>query len=91
MESQAQIFEGELDATDFRFGIVVSRFNAQITDELLKGALDALHQQGAVAENIFVLADVLSKALWLSSHILPRQSAWFLDLCFPLDGDMRRN
>jgi 6,7-dimethyl-8-ribityllumazine synthase len=55
MENQAQIFEGDLDAADLRFGIVVSRFNAQITDELLKGALEALHQQGTVAENIFVL------------------------------------
>lgn len=55
MESQEQTFEGDIDAADLRFGIVVSRFNAQITDELLKGALDALKKQGAEPENLFVL------------------------------------
>jgi 6,7-dimethyl-8-ribityllumazine synthase len=55
METRAQIFEGNVDASDLRFGIVVSRFNAQITDSLLDGALEALSQQGADPTNIFVL------------------------------------
>ena len=33
--------EGRLDATGLRFGIVVSRFNAFITERLLSGAVDA--------------------------------------------------
>lgn len=39
--------EGELDAAGRRFGIVVARFNAFITERLLAGALDALHRAGA--------------------------------------------
>ena len=39
--------EGKLDATGRRFGIVVSRFNAFITERLLAGALDALRRAGA--------------------------------------------
>ncbi len=39
--------EGKLDARGQRFGIVVSRFNAFITERLLAGALDALRRTGA--------------------------------------------
>jgi 6,7-dimethyl-8-ribityllumazine synthase len=42
-----QVGEGKLDAAGKRFGIVVSRFNAFITDRLLAGALDALRRAGA--------------------------------------------
>jgi 6,7-dimethyl-8-ribityllumazine synthase len=41
---------GKLAATGLHFGIVVSRFNSFITDRLLAGALDALHQSG-VSDN----------------------------------------
>jgi 6,7-dimethyl-8-ribityllumazine synthase len=41
------IHEGKLDATGFRFAIIVSRFNSFITDKLLEGALDALKRHGA--------------------------------------------
>jgi len=40
------------NAKDFRFGIVVSEWNRDITDNLLQGALDTLVQHGAVPENI---------------------------------------
>ena len=43
---------GALSAGEFRFGIVVSRFNSFITDRLLAGALDALHGAGASDEQI---------------------------------------
>lgn len=39
--------EGDLYAAGMRFGIVVARWNAVITDRLLQGALDALHRSGA--------------------------------------------
>jgi 6,7-dimethyl-8-ribityllumazine synthase len=39
--------EGGLSARGLRFGIVVSRFNAFISDRLLAGALDALRRAGA--------------------------------------------
>ena len=40
-------YEGNLVATGLRFGIVVSRWNAFITERLLDGALDTLRRHGA--------------------------------------------
>jgi 6,7-dimethyl-8-ribityllumazine synthase len=45
-------FEGNLDARDLRFAIVLSRFNSFITERLLGGALDALKRSGASEESI---------------------------------------
>ena len=39
--------EGDLSAAGLRFGIVVARWNAVITDRLLQGALDGLLRSGA--------------------------------------------
>lgn len=47
--------EGKLDATGLRFAIVVSRFNAFITERLLAGAQDALVRFGADPKNITVM------------------------------------
>jgi 6,7-dimethyl-8-ribityllumazine synthase len=47
--------EGDLSAVDMRFGIVVSRWNAIITDRLLQGALDALLRSGARKDAIQVV------------------------------------
>jgi 6,7-dimethyl-8-ribityllumazine synthase len=44
--------DGKLDAKGKRFAIVVSRFNAFITERLLHGALDALRRSGAKTKNI---------------------------------------
>ncbi len=46
---------GELSAAGKKFGIVVSRFNAFITERLLNGALDALHRTGADPKDITVV------------------------------------
>jgi 6,7-dimethyl-8-ribityllumazine synthase len=46
---------GELKAAGLRFGIVVSQFNAFITDRLLAGALDALERAGAGREQIEIV------------------------------------
>src|SRR5690348_9374225 len=46
---------GDLNAADLRFGIVVSQFNAFITDRLLTGALDALTHAGAAERQIEVV------------------------------------
>ena len=40
------------NAKDFRFGIVVSEWNNNITDNLFKGAFDTLIEHGALSENI---------------------------------------
>lgn len=47
--------EGKLDASGLKFGIIVSRFNSFITDELLAGALDALYRHGAKEGDITVV------------------------------------
>ncbi|RKE92312.1 6,7-dimethyl-8-ribityllumazine synthase [Ichthyenterobacterium magnum] len=40
------------NAKDFRFGIVVSEWNANVTDGLFKGAYDTLIEHGTLASNI---------------------------------------
>ncbi len=50
-----ELGEGKLDASGKRFGIVVSRFNAFITERLLAGALDALRRAGARSQHIQVV------------------------------------
>jgi len=47
--------EGDLDASAMRFAVVVSRFNAFITERLLSGALQALRQCGAKNENVEIV------------------------------------
>jgi 6,7-dimethyl-8-ribityllumazine synthase len=47
--------EGELNAAGKRFAIVVSRFNAFITDRLLQSAFDGLVQCGAEAKDVKIL------------------------------------
>jgi len=47
--------EGALDASGKKFALVVSRFNSFITERLLEGALQALRQCGASAENIDIV------------------------------------
>ncbi len=42
------------DASEMRFGIVVSEWNANVTNALLQGAYDTLIQHGVKVENILV-------------------------------------
>jgi 6,7-dimethyl-8-ribityllumazine synthase len=50
----ARVFEGGLSADGKRFGIVVSRFNALISKQLLDGAEDCLKRHGCEPENVDV-------------------------------------
>jgi 6,7-dimethyl-8-ribityllumazine synthase len=52
---QPKEIRGGLDARGLRFGLVVSRFNNFITERLLAGALEALEQGGAAAEQIEIV------------------------------------
>ena len=47
--------QGELTAAGLRFAVVVSRFNAFVTDRLLDGALDALDRAGAGQASVDVV------------------------------------
>lgn len=53
-EAIMKTFEGQLVAREYKFGIVVSRFNEFINKNLLTGALDSLKRHGAAEENIEV-------------------------------------
>lgn len=46
---------GSLDASGMRFGIVVARFNDELTDELARSAYQCLEKNGAKHETIVVV------------------------------------
>ncbi len=47
--------EGELNAAGKKFAVVVSRFNAFITERLLEGAIDGLRRSGAKNEDVAIM------------------------------------
>lgn len=47
--------EGQLSASGYSFGIVISRFNGLVTRQLLDGALDCLQRHGAADGDITVV------------------------------------
>ena len=51
----SQVIQGSLNATDLRFGIVVSRFNDFITERLLDGAIEGVTTNGGDENNITVV------------------------------------
>lgn len=55
LKAKPLAIEGDLSAHGMRFAIVVSRWNAVITDRLLAGALDALLRSGAKREDVRVI------------------------------------
>src|SRR3546814_989832 len=59
-------------AAPYRFGIVVSQWNAEVTGPLLGGAVEALIKHGAVAENIHVIHVPGSYELTSGADILLR-------------------
>lgn len=48
-------YKGQLISKDFKYGLVVARFNNFITERLLDGALDALKRSGAKDSEIEVV------------------------------------
>ncbi len=50
-----QIVEGNLNAANKTFGIVVSRFNSFITERLLEGTLDAIKRHNGDENNITIV------------------------------------
>ncbi|NLT50810.1 MAG: 6,7-dimethyl-8-ribityllumazine synthase [Ignavibacteria bacterium] len=49
------ILEGKLSAKDFKFALVVSRFNDFISQKLVEGAIDCLERHHADEKNITVV------------------------------------
>lgn len=54
-QKSAPEFDVNLSAAGLRFAVVVSRFNAFVTEKLLEGALDALKQAGAGTDMVDVI------------------------------------
>ena len=52
--TEGKPIDQDLDARGLKFAVLCARFNADITDRLLAGALDALTRSGAADENIAV-------------------------------------
>jgi 6,7-dimethyl-8-ribityllumazine synthase len=55
LSHMSQVIEGNLDASGFKFVVVVARFNGLITDRLLAGAVDALKRSGAKRDSIEIV------------------------------------
>jgi 6,7-dimethyl-8-ribityllumazine synthase len=55
MKGKPVALEGDLSAAGMKFAIIVSRWNAVVTDRLLEGALDALLRSGAHRSDIQVI------------------------------------
>lgn len=51
----SRVIEGKLSARDYKFALVVSRFNDFISQKLLEGALDCLKRHHAEDENIDIV------------------------------------
>lgn len=48
------VLKGSFDSNAFKIGIVVAEWYSSITDELLKGALETLHDKGVSSNQIVV-------------------------------------
>ena len=55
MSERSKRIKGSLEGGEFRIGIVVSRWNREITDNLLDGALRALAACSVLPENITIV------------------------------------
>ncbi len=50
-----RLIEGDLQARDYRFAVLASRFNEFVVDALVKGAVDALRRHGASDKQIEIV------------------------------------
>lgn len=50
-----RVIEGDLQARDYRFAVLASRFNEFVVDALVKGAVDALRRHGASDKQVEIV------------------------------------
>jgi 6,7-dimethyl-8-ribityllumazine synthase len=50
-----RVIEGDLQARDYRFAVLASRFNEFVVEALVKGAVDALRRHGASDKQIEIV------------------------------------
>ena len=68
--------EGSLNSAGHRFGIVVSRFNAFITERLLQSTIDALRRTGAKDKDILIVRVPGSFEIPSASRALAETACW---------------
>lgn len=73
--------EGNLKSEGKRFAIVVSRFNAFITERLLQGALDGLRRTGARSQDIEILRVPGSFELPAAARMLAMRGKYDAIIC----------
>jgi 6,7-dimethyl-8-ribityllumazine synthase len=73
--------EGNLKADGKRFAIVVSRFNAFITERLLQGALDALRRTGARRQDVEIMRVPGSFELPSAARMLASRGTYDAIIC----------
>ena len=73
--------EGDLEAEGKRFAIVVSRFNAFITERLLQGALDGLRRLGARNQDIEIMRVPGSFELPSAARMLAESGKFHAIIC----------
>jgi len=73
--------EGDFSAEGRRFAIVVSRFNAFITERLLQGALDGLRRTGARNEDIEIMRVPGSFELPSAARLLAQTGKYHALIC----------
>ena len=77
----SEILEGNLDAHDLKFAIIVARFNSFITERLLEGAIDAFVRTGGSRENIQIVRVPGSWEMPLVAAELARQKSHDAIVC----------
>jgi 6,7-dimethyl-8-ribityllumazine synthase len=75
------VYEGTLSAQDKRFGVVVGRFNAFISKELLGGALDCLARHGGDPDAVDVVWVPGSFEIPLLAHKMAKSGRYDAVIC----------
>jgi 6,7-dimethyl-8-ribityllumazine synthase len=81
MKKEIRTIEGKLLAAGFRFAIVVSRFNAFITERLLDGAVDGLERTGCAPDAIEIARVPGSREVPLVARELAKSGRYDAVIC----------
>ena len=73
--------EGNLDAKDIKFAVVVGRFNSLISEKLLEGAVDCIVRHGGSEENITVVRVPGSFEIPLTAKKLAKSGKYDAVIC----------
>ncbi|MDT8427431.1 MAG: 6,7-dimethyl-8-ribityllumazine synthase [Pseudomonadales bacterium] len=74
--STIRTIEGDFQAVDGKFAIIVSRFNSFIVDSLQNGAVDVLRRHGVPADNITIIKAPGAYELPLLARKVVEQNTW---------------